>query len=154
MKNTTKMLEDNPYLDSYQDAPWPRKNIVFEDENVVVYKDGFPVTEGHLLFVPKKRKRRLDITICFEYAWEWGVQGIMDYKWEAFNVGINNGVAAGQTVMWPHVHLIPRREGDLGRFENGTPYDPKGGVRNITPHKGNYTENNEWLDDNHWSKRI
>jgi diadenosine tetraphosphate (Ap4A) HIT family hydrolase len=154
MKNTTKMLEDNPYLDSYQDAPWPRKNIVFEDENVVVYKDGFPVTEGHLLFVPKKRKRRLDITICFEYAWEWGVQGIMDYKWEAFNVGINNGVAAGQTVMWPHVHLIPRREGDLGRFENGTPYDPKGGVRNIIPHKGNYTENNEWLDDNHWSKRI
>jgi len=154
MKNTTKMLEDNPYLDSYQDAPWPRKNMVFEDENVVVYKDGFPVTEGHLLFVPKKRKRRLDITICFEYAWEWGVQGIMDYKWEAFNVGINNGVAAGQTVMWPHVHLIPRREGDLGRFENGTPYDPKGGVRNIIPHKGNYTENNEWLDDNHWSKRI
>ena len=65
MKNTTKMLEDNPYLDSYQDAPWPRKNMVFEDENVVVYKDGFPVTEGHLLFVPKKRKRRLDITICF-----------------------------------------------------------------------------------------
>ena len=154
MKNTTKMLEDNPYLDSYQDAPWPRKNMVFEDENVVVYKDGFPVTEGHLLFVPKKRKRRLDITICFEYAWEWGVQGILDYKWEAFNVGINNGVAAGQTVMWPHVHLIPRREGDLGRFENGTPYDPKGGVRNIIPHKGNYTENNEWLDDNHWSKRI
>ena len=148
------MLNNNPYLDSYQEAPWPRKNIIFEDENVVVYKDGFPVTEGHLLFVPKKRKRRLDITICFEYAWEWGVQGIMDYKWEAFNVGINNGVAAGQTVMWPHVHLIPRREGDLGRFENGTPYDPKGGVRNIIPHKGNYTENNEWLDDNHWSKRI
>ena len=148
------MLDDDPYLESYQDAPWPRKNMVFEDENVVVYKDGFPVTEGHLLFVPKKRKRRLDITICFEYAWEWGVQGIMDYKWEAFNVGINNGVAAGQTVMWPHVHLIPRREGDLGRFENGTPYDPKGGVRNIIPHKGNYTENNEWLDDNHWSKRI
>jgi diadenosine tetraphosphate (Ap4A) HIT family hydrolase len=154
MKDTTKMLENDPHLRSYQDAPWPRKNMVFEDENVVVYKDGFPVTEGHLLFVPKKRKRRLDITICFEYAWEWGVQGIMDYKWEAFNVGINNGVAAGQTVMWPHVHLIPRREGDLGRFENGTPYDPKGGVRNIIPHKGNYTENNEWLDDNHWSKRI
>ena len=56
--------------------------------------------------------------------------------------------------MWPHVHLIPRREGDLGRYENGTPYDPKGGVRNVIPHKGNYTEKNEWVDDNHWSKRI
>jgi len=154
MKDTTKMLENDPHLRSYQDAPWPRKNMVFEDENVVVFKDGFPVTEGHLLFVPKKRQRRLDITICFEYAWEWGVKGIMDYKWKAFNVGINNGVEAGQSVMWPHVHLIPRREGDLGYYENGTPYDPKGGVRNIIPHKGNYTENNEWVDDNHWSKKI
>ena len=134
------MLDDNPYLDSYQDAPWPDKNIVHEDKNVIVYNDGFPVTEGHLLFVPKKRKRRLDITICFEYAWEWGVKGIMDYKWEGFNVGINNGEVAGQTVMWPHVHMIPRRKGDLGSFENGTPYDPKGGVRNIIPHKGNYTD--------------
>ena len=66
------------------------------------------------------------------------LQGVCDYKWEAFNIGINNGVEAGQSVMWPHVHLIPRRKGDLGYFENGTPYDPKGGVRNIIPHKGNY----------------
>ena len=154
MKNTTKMLEDNPYLDSYQDAPWPRKNIVHEDENVIVFKDGFPVTEGHLLFVPKKKLLREDITICFEYAYKWGIEGIMEYKSTAFTIGINNGVEAGQTVMWPHVHLIPRREGDLGYYENGTPYDPKGGVRNIIPHKGNYTENNEWLDDNHWSKKI
>ena len=141
-------------LDSYKDAPWPDKNIVHESENVVIYKDGFPVTEGHLLFVPKKVESRKDITHCFEIAYEWGVRGIMDYKWESFNIGINNGIEAGQTVMWPHVHLIPRRKGDLGYFENGTPHDPKGGVRNIIPHKGNYTEDNEWLDDNHWSKKI
>ena len=55
MKNTTEMLENNPHLDSYKDAPWPDKHIVHEDELVVVYKDGFPVTEGHLLFVPKKK---------------------------------------------------------------------------------------------------
>ena len=119
-------------LNSYKDAPWPRKNMIYEDENVIVYKDGFPVTEGHLLFIPKKKERRIDITICFEYAWEWGVKGIMDHKWEAFNVGINNGEAAGQTVMWPHVHMIPRRKGD-------TPY-PKGGVRHVIPLKGNYNE--------------
>jgi hypothetical protein len=53
-------------------------------------------------------------------------------------VGINNGVAAGQSVMWPHVHLIPRREGD-------TP-NPKGGVRNVIPLKGNYEDTTE--DDN------
>ena len=128
------------YLKSYKDAPWADENIVHESENLVVYKDGFPVTEGHLLFVPKKVEQRRDITRCFEIAYEWGVRGVLDYKWKAFNIGINNGAEAGQTVMWPHVHLIPRREGDLGRYENGTPYDPRGGVRNIIPHKGHYED--------------
>jgi len=104
-------------LSSYKDAPWcsnPKayQNIVHEDENVIVFKDRYPVTEGHLLFVPKKREKKYDIVICFEYAYDWGVKGICNREWDAFNVGINNGEAAGQTVMWPHVHLIPRRRGD------------------------------------------
>ena len=148
-----KDIENN--LSSYKDAPWcnnPKayQNIVHEDENVIIFKDRYPVTEGHLLFVPKKRERQLDITRCFELAYKWGVRGVCDYKWEAFNVGINNGVAAGQSVMWPHVHLIPRRKGDLGYFENGTPYDPRGGVRNIIPHKGNYcddTTEGDWENE-------
>ena len=152
MKNTTKMLDDDPHLTSYQDAPWSRKNMVHEDENVVVYKDGFPVTEGHLLFVPKKRVNRMDITICFEYAWEWGVKGIMDYKWEAFNVGINNGVAAGQSVMWPHVHLIPRRKGDVKDLKR-----VKGGVRHVIPFKGYYeeeTNKKKYKGYREWKKKI
>ena len=56
----------------------------------------------------------------------------MDYRWEAFNIGINNGEAAGQTVMWPHVHMIPRRKGD-------TP-NPRGGIRNVIPLKADYVE--------------
>jgi len=119
-------------LESYEDAPWPDHNIVFEDENIIVYKDGYPVTEGHLLFVPKKKTNRADITICFEYAYDWGVQGCRDYKWEGFNVGINQNECAGQSVMWPHVHLIPRRKGDM---EN-----PKGGVRHVIPNKGCYND--------------
>ena len=131
-------------LRSYTEAPWANapkayQNIVHEDDDTIVYKDGFPVTEGHLLFVPKKVTRRKDITRCFELAYEWGVQGVMDYKWEAFNVGINNGEAAGQSVMWPHVHLIPRRKGD-------TPY-PKGGVRHVIPYKGNYEDLNDTTED-------
>ena len=127
-------------LKSYKDAPWPNDHIVHEDDNVVVYKDSYPVTEGHLLFVPKIVEQRRDITRCLEMAYHWGVEGVCDYKWTSFNVGINNGIEAGQSVMWPHVHLIPRRKGDLGRYENGTLYDPKGGVRNIIPHKGHYTD--------------
>ena len=125
-------------LASYKDAPWPDKHIVHEYEDCVVYKDGYPVTEGHLLFVPKQVTRRSDITNCFTYAYEWGIQGTMDYRWEAFNVGINNGVAAGQSVMWPHVHLIPRRTGDNP--------NPKGGVRNVIPLKGDYEKQVKPMD--------
>jgi len=124
-------------LETYKDAPWPDENIVFENENIVVYKDGYPVTEGHLLFVPKRTavSHSLDIMRCFEMAYRQGTEGVENGKWDAFNVGINNGVAAGQSVMWPHVHLIPRREGD-------TP-NPKGGVRNVIPLKGNYEDTTE-----------
>jgi len=124
------MKIETSQLRSYKDAPWSDDNIVFEDKKVIVYKDGYPVTEGHLLFVPKKRKQRVDITICFEYAYDWGVRGIRNYEYEGFNVGINNGIVAGQSVMWPHVHLIPRRTGDTEK--------PKGGVRHVIPLKGNY----------------
>ena len=131
------MKEIENRLRSYKDAPWPDENIVFENENIVVYKDGYPVTEGHLLFVPKRTavSHSLDIMRCFEMAYRQGTEGVENGKWDAFNVGINNGVAAGQSVMWPHVHLIPRREGD-------TP-NPKGGVRNVIPLKGNYEDTTE-----------
>ena len=157
MKNTTKMLDDDPYLDSYLDAPWAKapkayQNIVHEDENVIVYKDGFPVTEGHLLFVPKKKLRREDITICFEYAYKWGIEGIMDYRWEGFNIGINNGEVAGQSVMWPHVHLIPRRKGDVK-----DPKRVKGGIRHVIPLKGYYEEEDnkkKYEGYREWKKKI
>ena len=136
-------------LETYQEAPW--QNIVYEDDNHVVYKDGFPVTEGHLLFVPKRRDKQSAITDCFTYAYKWGVRGVCNHEYEGFNVGINQNEVAGQSVLWPHVHLIPRRKGD-------TPY-PKGGVRHVIPLKGNYEEEpeeekDEWLSADHWSKRV
>ena len=127
-------------LASYKDAPWADENIIHESANVIVYKDGYPVTEGHLLFVPKIVEQRRDITRCFEIAYDWGVQGVLDYKWTSFNIGINNGVEAGQSVMWPHVHLIPRRKGDVK-----DPKRVKGGVRHVIPLKGYYDE--EELND-------
>ena len=122
-------------LNSYKDAPWADENIVHESANVIVYKDGYPVTEGHLLFVPKIVEQRRDITRCFEIAYDWGVQGVLDYKWTSFNIGINNGVEAGQSVMWPHVHLIPRRKGDVKDSKR-----VKGGVRHVIPLKGYYED--------------
>ena len=139
-------------LRSYMDAPWPDEHIVHEDENLVVYKDGFPVTEGHLLFVPKKVTQQLDITRCFELAYKWGVKGVCEYKWVAFNVGINNGVEAGQSVMWPHVHLIPRRKGDVE-----DPKRVKGGIRHVIPLKGYYEEEDDkkkYKGYREWKKKI
>ena len=153
-----KEIEGNA-LRSYKEAPWADKNIIHVDEKVVVYKDGYPVTEGHLLFVPKKKERQLDITRCFELAYKWGLRGVCDYKWVAFNVGINNGVEAGQSVMWPHVHLIPRRKGDVE-----DPKRVKGGVRHVIPLKGDYCDEDSFcpiVDDNtsreeldNWKKRY
>ena len=134
------MHEIDGRIRSYKDTPWcsnPKayQNIVYEDDNVIVFKDRFPVTEGHLLYVPKKVTKHLDIIRCFELAYKRGVRGICEHEWDAFNVGINNGEAAGQSVMWPHVHLIPRRKGD-------TP-NPKGGVRGVIPMNQNYIDTTE-----------
>ena len=128
-------------LNSYKDAPWADENIVHESANVIVYKDGYPVTEGHLLFVPRIVEQRRDITRCFEIAYDWGVQGVLDYKWTSINIGINNGVEAGQSVMWPHVHLIPRRKGDVKDSKR-----VKGGVRHVIPLKGYYDDEEELND--------
>ena len=134
------MHEIDGRIRSYKDTPWcsnPKayQNIVHEDDNVIVFKDRFPVTEGHLLYVPKKVTQQLDITRCFELAYKRGVRGICEHEWDAFNVGINNGEEAGQSVMWPHVHLIPRRKGDNP--------NPRGGVRNVIPLKGDYDDTTE-----------
>ena len=63
-------------------------------------------------------------------AHKFGYDGIQSERWDAFNVGQNCGEFAGQTVMYPHVHMIPRRKGDME--------DPRGGVRHVIPEKGNY----------------
>ena len=123
------MVEPTNLLESYKDAPWPDKNIVEETNEYIVYKDCYPVTEGHLLFVPKANNE-LNIVSCFVAANNQGNIGVKNGDYEGFNVGINRGATAGQTVMWPHVHLIPRRTGDVE--------DPRGGVRHVIPRKGNY----------------
>lgn len=108
-------------------APW--NDVVQDDFHVVVYKDKYPVTDGHLLFVPKYSADGV-IEDCFADALRVGKERVQAGDWDGFNIGINWGEAAGQTVPYPHVHLIPRRKGDMA--------DPTGGVRHVIPDKGNY----------------
>lgn len=110
-------------------APWDLTVPELEDFHVAVFRDRFPVTIGHLLFVPRYNTPTV-IVDAFESALRHGNQLVADGVCEAFNIGINYGAAAGQTVMYPHVHLIPRKHGDCA--------DPVGGVRSVVFGQANY----------------
>ena len=130
--NTTKTRPDVifahlPAEISSKHAPWTE--LVREDFHVQVFEDIYPVTPGHLLFVPKHNTMGV-LMDAIQDAIRQGQQGVESGEWDAFNIGMNLGAEAGQTVAWPHVHMIPRRAGDVA--------DPIGGVRNTIPGQGNY----------------
>jgi diadenosine tetraphosphate (Ap4A) HIT family hydrolase len=112
-------------------VPWTE--IEYRTKDFWVFRDAFPVTEGHLLFVPTTLQS-ISLWECYKAAYKFGFDGVESEKWQGFNVGQNVGKVAGQTVMYPHVHMIPRRTGDMP--------DPRGGVRHVIPSKGNYTNGN------------
>ncbi len=127
--------EENKELD-LATVPW--SDPILETDEMYVFRDGFPVTNGHLLFVPKYNEPGY-VCDCFVEAYRQGLQMQQVGQWDGFNIGLNQGEAAGQTVMWPHVHLIPRRKGDM--------QDPRGGVRHVIPSQGNYRlENSTYID--------
>ena len=112
-------------------VPWTE--IEYRTKDFWVFRDAFPVTEGHLLFVPTTLQS-VSLWECYKAAYKFGFDGVESEKWQGFNVGQNVGEAAGQTIMYPHVHMIPRRTGDMP--------DPRGGVRHVIPSKGNYKNGN------------
>lgn len=108
-------------------APWTE--LVSENSHVAIYQDAYPVTQGHLLFVPINNTDE-NIVICMGAALIQGQQMVSAGQCDGFNIGLNMGKSAGQTVMYPHVHLIPRRAGDCA--------DPTGGVRGVIVGQANY----------------
>jgi len=110
--------------------------IISESDYTVTIRDGFPVSKGHTLIIPKRHVQSFFELKAIEKA---AVLQALDEAKEAlgkefspdgYNIGINDGEAAGQTVMHLHVHLIPRYKGDTK--------DPRGGVRHIFPQKVKY----------------
>ena len=108
-------------------APWDL--VVFETPAYVAYQDRYPVAPGHTLFVPRVNYVD-DISKCYRAAHIMGEWLVSNGQADAYNVGMNCGTAAGQTVMYPHVHMIPRHSGDCA--------DPVGGVRAVIPGQANY----------------
>ena len=110
--------------------------VAFVGKFLLALWDGYPVTEGHLLLVPKRHvatwsdldeDERTDLVEGINAAQEFLRSR---YSLDGFNIGFNEGEAAGQTVPHFHIHVIPRRIGDMA--------DPRGGVRHVIPEKGNY----------------
>ena len=112
------------------------KDYILENELAYAIYDKYPVGKGHMLFIPKRHvKDFFDITkeereAIFDLIDEG--KKLLDEKYspDSYNVGINCGEHAGQTIMHVHVHLIPRYIGDMK--------DPTGGVRGVIPEKMKY----------------
>jgi len=115
----------------------PEDRVITENELAYVIRDGFPVTEHHSLVIPKRHVSsyfdltRPEVNACNQLLEKTKAQiQKMDSKVSAFNIGINVGEDSGQTIFHCHIHLIPRRKGDMK--------DPKGGVRGVIPDKQKY----------------
>ena len=111
--------------------------IIDENELAYVIKDGFPVTEGHRLVIPKRHVA--DYFGLYQPELNAINQLLTKHKAliesedstvSAFNIGMNCGEDAGQTIFHCHIHLIPRRKGDVD--------EPRGGIRHLIPGKGYY----------------
>ena len=76
--------------------PW--KDVVVDTRDYTVYKDGFPVTEGHILFVPKEETWD-KLAACYKAAYAWGYEWVQNGYCDAYNLGQNIGAEAGQTVL-------------------------------------------------------
>ena len=115
----------------------PKDRIILENEFIYAIKDNYPVTPLHSLIIPKRHvvdyfsltKDELHSCDVLLKEVKNSIQ-TEDESVEGFNIGINSGEAAGQTIFHCHIHLIPRRIGDV---EN-----PRGGVRHLIPGKGDY----------------
>ena len=113
-----------------------QRHLCFENEVGFVIRDGYPITQGHTLVIPKRHVGSFfDITpeerqALFELIDLAKADLDKAFKPASYNIGINDGEAAGQTIAHLHIHLIPRYN-ELGK-------DTRGGVRWIVPEKADY----------------
>ena len=129
----SEMLSHCPFCDL------PAERIVDRNDAGVAVRDAYPVSPGHTLIISSRHVSSFfdlsaserDHLLCLIDR----AKSVLDeqYQPDAYNIGINDGVAAGQTVPHLHIHLIPRFKGDLS--------DPRGGVRWVIPKKADYWSN-------------
>lgn len=114
-----------------------RERVIAFNALAYAIRDAFPVTEGHTLIIPKRHVEDYfgmteeEVLACDELLRNAKEELEIQYPdITGFNIGSNAGQAAGQTIFHCHMHLIPRRDGDVK--------NPRGGVRQLIPGKGSY----------------
>lgn len=123
-------LVTSPFLEA------PASSWVASNALAFALRDRFPVSPGHTLIIPRRLVATWfdatpeERTALFELVSDVKRQIEAELHPDGYNIGVNAGEAAGQTVMHLHVHVIPRFRGDVD--------DPRGGVRHVIPGKGNY----------------
>ncbi len=123
---------------SFCDIQKDKDKIIAENETFFAVFDDNPVNDGHCLIVPKRHVISFfnltdeELEDCYEIIKEVKKYIDKNFSPDGYNVGVNEGRAAGRTIDHLHIHLIPRYAGDVK--------NPVGGVRNIIPEKGDYTK--------------
>ena len=114
-----------------------KSGIAHENDLAYASYDSYPVSEFHCLIIPKRHiKDYFDMTNNELIACNDLIQKVKneildkDNTVKGFNIGTNAGKFAGQSIMHCHIHLVPRREGDVD--------NPQGGVRSVIPNKQHY----------------
>ena len=114
-----------------------KEELQFENQLAYSSIDSYPVSEFHSLIVPKRHVEtyfeltKKEIQACNELILKTKEKILkQDSSVKGFNICTNAGKSAGQSIMHCHIHLIPRREGDVG--------NPQGGVRSVIPNKQHY----------------
>ena len=116
-------------------SPGP-DDIVLDNEYSYARFDLNPVSSGHMLIIPKRHIQSIFETTASERTDLWDLiskaKHLLDEKFspDGYNIGVNDGQSAGQSIMHLHIHIIPRYHGDTG--------DPRGGVRGVIPEKQGY----------------
>jgi diadenosine tetraphosphate (Ap4A) HIT family hydrolase len=114
------------------------KDFVAANDLALAFPDAFPLAEGHCLVVPRRHEADFLALTQVEQAAIWAlVPAVLSHiavmrAADGYNIGINVGEAAGQTVAHAHLHVIPRLRGDVP--------DPRGGIRWVIPAKAQYWE--------------
>lgn len=116
--------------------PNAERELIVETATMYAIYDKFPVNKGHTLIIPKRHiANYFELSIKEQYAYLLVLNKVKDivkkrFQPDGFNIGINIGEFAGQTVPHVHIHLIPRYKNDVE--------DPRGGVRGVIPDKQKY----------------